>query len=205
MRTTPRFLQYPAAACLAVLLVFAGCAKAPQEEIQAARQAVDTARSAGAGDYAPESLRRAEELMAQLDTELQAQQQKVAFTRSYKEANRLALEARHAADQAGIDAATGKETERTQAQALLGEARTAIDSARGLLASAPAGKGAQVEIEAMRSDLAAAEMKLGEAERAWEEGRFREAHTQADAAKSVATQIVNDITSAKTMQRSGRS
>lgn len=182
-----------------------GCAKAPQEDIDAARHAVDTARSAGAADYAPESRRQAEELMAQLDTELQAQQKKVALTRSYKETSRLAVAARQAADQAGIDAAAGKEAERAQAQTLLGDARTAIDAARAQLGSAPAGKGTQVEIEAMKSDLTAAEMHLNEAERAFQEGRFRDARTQADAAKATATQVMDAITSAKSMQRGGRS
>lgn len=205
MRTTSRFSKYAAATCVAVLVGFAGCAKAPQEEISAAHRAIDTARSAEAADYAPESLRQAEELLAQLDTELQAQQQKFAMTRSYKEAARLATAARQAADQAGIDAAAGKDAVRTQTQTLLGEARAAIDSARTLLSSAPAGKGGQAEIEAMQADLTAAQMQLGEAERAYEAGRFRDAHTHADAAKGAAVQVIDDVTSAKSLRRGGRS
>lgn len=205
MRTTRRYAKYAAMAAVVLPLLLAGCAKPPQADLDAARTAVEAARSAGAADYAPESLRQAEDTLAQLETELQAQAQKASFTRSYKETARLALATRRAGEQAVTDAASGKETARTEAQSLMAEAQAALDSARTLLSSAPAGKGSQSEIEAMKSDLTGAQTALGEAQSAYEAGRFSEAHTKAEAAKSAAGQIIHDVTSAKALQRGGRS
>ena len=43
------------------LAMVMGCAKPPQEAIDSANQSIESARAAGASDYAPESLRMAED------------------------------------------------------------------------------------------------------------------------------------------------
>ena len=77
---------------LLVALVVVGCAKPPQAEIDAAKNAVQAAVSAEAGDYAGESLQEAQDAVAQLEQELKAQEEKFALFRSYKKASELANE-----------------------------------------------------------------------------------------------------------------
>src|SRR5262245_59672517 len=77
-----------------------GCAKPPQADVDAAKAAVQQARSMEAADYAPDALRAAEDAQAQLDTELKAQEEKFALFRSYKKATELAATAKAAGEKA---------------------------------------------------------------------------------------------------------
>ena len=185
---------------LATTVAFAlllGCAKVPEQEVDAARQALESARQAGAADYAPDALRRAEDAVAQLDAELEAQEKKFALTRSYDKATELATNARSSAEKAVNDAVTGKDQARTEAETLIGEARTALDQAKSLLASAPAGKGTQVDIQALQADLTEVERAIGEADRAYQEGRFHESRVKAETAKSSAMRVQADVEAAR--------
>src|SRR5262245_22627027 len=78
-----------------------GCSKPPQQDIDAANASLEAARTAGAQDYASESLQQAEQAKQELDNELQAQQDK--FFKSYSKAKELAASAKAAADKAAQD------------------------------------------------------------------------------------------------------
>jgi protein TonB len=79
----------------------------PQPEIDAATTALDRARGSQAGQYASKSLTEAEQAKSALDTELLAQEQ--AWFKSYDRARELAIEAKHAADQASIEAVSARD------------------------------------------------------------------------------------------------
>lgn len=93
---------------IAVVLVLtaAGCASPPSADVDAAKAAVDKAVTAGADQYAPDSLKAARDASAALDTELAAQQGK--WFKSYAKAKELAAAAQAAGDKAAADAVAGK-------------------------------------------------------------------------------------------------
>ena len=64
-----------------VLVLMVGCAKPPQDAINAATAALDSAK-AEASEYAASSLQAAEDARAALDAEVKAQQDKFALFRS---------------------------------------------------------------------------------------------------------------------------
>jgi TonB family protein len=94
-------------------IAVAGCSSPPTAEIDAARQSMTTASSAGAHKYATESLNQAQAAQAALDAELKTQEEK--FVKSYDHARELAVAAKTAADKAASDATV--ERERADAEA----------------------------------------------------------------------------------------
>jgi protein TonB len=92
----------------AILLVLAfatACSTRPTAEIDAAKAALTNA-SASAAQYAPESLKAAQDANAALDAELAAQDAR--WIKSYDRAGELALSARLASEKAITDANSGK-------------------------------------------------------------------------------------------------
>jgi len=95
------------AIALGLALTVTGCAASPTAEVDAAKAAVDKAVTDGAGQYAAESLRAAQEARAALDVELTAQEGK--WFKSYDKSKELAIAAKAAGDKAAADAIAAKE------------------------------------------------------------------------------------------------
>ncbi|MCU0251708.1 MAG: energy transducer TonB [Vicinamibacterales bacterium] len=103
MRTTVGFL----AMTLALAITAAGCATPPSADIDAAKAAVDKAVTDGAGQYAADAVKAAQDARAALDAELLAQDGK--WFKSYDKARELAAAAKAAGDKAAADAVAAKE------------------------------------------------------------------------------------------------
>jgi len=120
MRATNRL------AAMALVLAFAtACDTRPTAEIEAARSARDAA-AARAGQYAPESLKAAQDAQAALDAELAAQDAK--WFKSYDRARELAATARLASEKATDEAVAAKE--RADAAAAAAAAKAKADAER---------------------------------------------------------------------------
>jgi len=114
-------------ALVAVSLAFTSCAKPPQAEIDAAKTALDSAeRSADVVTYAPDTLRAAQEKMADLDAEITTQAHRTALSRNYDTARSLAVDALALAHNAVDTAAATKTQVARDAEALAEEVTTAI-------------------------------------------------------------------------------
>jgi protein TonB len=92
---------------LGLAVTTVGCGSAPTADIDAAKAAVTSAVAAGAGDYATQSLKAAEDAQAALDAELKAQEGN--WFKSYEKAKQLAAAAKEAGDKAAAEAVAGKE------------------------------------------------------------------------------------------------
>jgi TonB family protein len=103
MRATLRLLVMS----LGLAIVVTGCASPPTADVDAAKAAVDKAATAGADQYAAESLKAALDARTALDAELKAQEGKTF--KSYDKTKELALAAKAAGDKAAADAIAGKE------------------------------------------------------------------------------------------------
>jgi chromosome segregation ATPase len=177
------------------LAVAVGCSKPPQQDIDAANASLEAARTAGAQDYAPESLQQAEQAKQELDNELQAQQDK--FFKSYSKAKELAANAKTAADKAAQDANTGKETMRQEVGTAIQTARTDLAGVRDQLAKAPKGKGTAADLATLSADLDGVDASLNEAQAAYDGQRYAEAKTKVEAANQTLSTVKNDIAGAQ--------
>jgi hypothetical protein len=120
--------------------------------------------------------------------------------RSYAKATELAAAAKVAAETAQQRAVEGKEQARNEATQLVADARVVLDEAVLMLEKAPRGKGTQADLAVMKSDLAAVEVSLGEANSALAASNFDEARTKAQAAIQAAGQVKAAVEQALTMR-----
>jgi len=188
---------------LVAVAAFSACAKPPAEAIAAAEAAQQSALAADAQDYAPEALHAVTEAKAALDAEIAAQGEKMAMTRSYKQAETLAASYKTAAEEAATAAASAKERARDDATRLITEGRASLDEVRGMLASAPRGKGSRADLAALAADLDAAGSGLTEAEGALTSEMYLDARTKASAAAALIAQVKTAVEQARAA-RGGR-
>ncbi len=122
-----------AAALLACALVHAGCTSPPDKEMNQARGAIESARAAGADQYAPDeytsavtSLKRSEDAVDQRD---------------YRQALNYALESREQAQNAARTAADQKASVRSQVERELHDLQPVLDEAHAGLKAADGPRG----------------------------------------------------------------
>ena len=184
------------------LIAMVGCAKPPQSDIDAAKQAVQNAQ-AEASKNASDSLRAAQDTLSRLDAELKAQEEKFALFRKYDTATQLATQAKQQAEKAASDAAAAKERVKNEASNLMASVRASLDEAKTMLASAPRGKGTQLDLEAMNADLAAVEASLAEIDQAFNSGDYLEAKAKAESAAASVNSVKTEIQTAIEMKKAG--
>ena len=185
-----------------VLLLTVGCAKPPQDSINAATQALDAAKTL-ASEYAPDSLRAAEDAKAALDAELKAQEGKFALFRSYKHTEELVNDLKAKSEKAAADGKAGQEQAKNDATTAITDATTAVNDAKAQLEKAPKGKGTAADLEAMKADLTAAESTINEANAAMSSEKYKDAKAKAEAAKASAANVVSQIQAAIEAKKGG--
>jgi hypothetical protein len=113
---------------LMATLAAAACGDPPEKEMQQAQGAIDTARAAGAGEYANAELAAAQTALTRANEAVQQ--------RDYRLALNHALDARERALNAAKQAADGKAIARTEAERALGMTTSALHDARARLRAA---------------------------------------------------------------------
>lgn len=142
MRLTFRF----AAIALGLAIMVTGCGK-PSAEVADATAAVDKANTEGAGKYAAESVRAAEDARAALDAEVKTQEGK--WVKSYGKTKELAAAAKVAGDKAAAEAIASRE--KAEAVAATRAAHVATTRARARIA--PVRIGGQVRAPTKIKDV----------------------------------------------------
>jgi hypothetical protein len=142
-----------------VLMVLAGCGKAPDAQMRQATAALQAAEAAGAPQYAPDSWSRAKQAVDQMKAELDKQNKRFALFRSYGKVKTLAAQAVQLAEKALADANTKKTQLRNEVTATIADLYKSLDSARRQLARLPRIRNGA----ALKSSLNTAERQLGQA------------------------------------------
>lgn len=181
---------------IAAIALLAGCSKEPVLAVQDAEATLSQLQAAGAAEYAPQALSDAQNAMAQLKAEVEAQKGKFVLFRSFKNAEAMALTAKQTAE-AGIQTTeANKAAAKAEAENALAAARAALTEAQALVQTAPVGKGSELDIKMLQSDLMGVEQSLADAEGTLVAGRFNEARTKAQAAMNAANTIAADVNNA---------
>jgi hypothetical protein len=151
---------------LAVLAAVAGaaCGDPPDKEMQQAQSAIDTARAAGADQYAHDEFTAAEDALKR-SNEAVAQ-------RDYRQALNAALDARERAQSATTEAAGRKATARADATKLLAAAEAALHDARAKLKAAETAHAPSRSLLAVRRSIDAGETAVQKARTAFEKGDY---------------------------------
>ena len=150
---------------IALALVVGACAKPPQADIDAARAAVAAAaKDADIVAYAPDTLKAAQDKLAQMETELAA--------KHYDKVKALALDAKATAGTAANDAARGKEKAQADATALIAALKKALPDASRRLAAARQVRGIKLDFAALTRQLTDARATVADADRDLTDGNF---------------------------------
>jgi hypothetical protein len=149
------FLKLVAFSFLVVTL--ASCAKPPVAEIEAAKASIESAKTAGADRYVPESFNAASEALKSAEAAVAEQDSKFALFRNY-DAAKTTLASVSTLSTKAVDETTAKKAalkaEVTQA---VTDLTTLITDNKALLAKAPKGKEGKAALEAIGQEIAVVE------------------------------------------------
>jgi hypothetical protein len=179
------------------LLVFVGCAKPPEAEIQKATSAIDAARMAEAEVYAPLSFQTASDTLNAANAAKTEADGKFALFRSYSKAKALYISADALAQKAAADAATEKEKVRVEVEAKIKEVQALVDSVTTALKKAPRGKGNKADIALLETQLAGVTTNFTDAQNDFAAGKYMVAKNKLESVVNQATDVMNQIEAAK--------
>jgi hypothetical protein len=161
---------------LLVLALFA-CAKPPQADIDAARAAVAAAaKNPDIVAYAPDTLKSAQDKLAQMETELSA--------KHYDKVKTLALDAKTTAEAAVNDAARNKEKAQADARTLIDALKKALPAAEKKAAAARNVRGIKLDFGALARQLADVKAAVADADRDLAAGNYAAALRKAIAVQT---------------------
>jgi hypothetical protein len=176
-----------------VLAFMAGCAKAPQEKVDAAKTGVEAARTAEADRYNADLFNAAQDSLNAAMAEIEAQNSKFALTRNYDRASAQLESAIANATAAQEGVAAKKEKIKTEAQTLLTSAQTTLDEVKKLMARAPRGKEGREVLEQMQTEVSGVEASMAEANNALTSGDFIGARDKAKAASDKLASLKQEL------------
>jgi hypothetical protein len=177
---------------LVAAFILSGCAKPPTQEINDSKALVEAVTNADTNTYASEELAKLNsDLTAVLD-EVKIQDDK--WFSNYDKAKTMLAALKPEAENIKTVAAQRKEEAKNNAITAQTEAKTAIDTAKELLAKAPTGKGTKADIEMFKADLTGLEESLTALQQTIDEEKYSDALNSANVIKERAGTISNDIT-----------
>jgi hypothetical protein len=177
-------------------LLLAGCAKAPQADIDAAKAAIAAAKGAEANVYVADKFAAAEKAMADATAEIEKQNGAFAMSRNYAQAKTLLAGAAQQAQAAQQEAVTQKAAVKTEAENTLAAVQTALIEAKALLAKAPKGKEGKEALQAMSAELAMVDSSLVSTQTLIQGGQYATALDNLNAAKAKVEQIKGELQTA---------
>lgn len=185
-------------------LMFAGCAKPPEQEMGQANEAMQAATAAQADIYAPAEEAAAKEAMDKAKAEVDMQNAKFVLFRSYSQAKTLYAAAIEASNKSKEAAIVNKETVKNEAMTLIGESKMAVDDAGKALKTAPRGKDTKAEIDAMNADVQSLMGMLPELDDLFAREMYMDARNKAMSVKEKAMQISADVAAAREKMKGKR-
>lgn len=155
-------------------LLFAACAEPPNKEIDQAQGAIETARAAGADEFAAEAIKAAADALARAHAAVEQ--------RDYRQALSSALDAKERAREAARTAAERMAQFRSEAERAIDEAARIIATAEQRLAAPESARLAATQRETIDVGLKAAGTTLQEARTAFANQSYPQAKTAAGVA-----------------------
>jgi len=172
-----------------------GCAKAPTQEINDTKAAVEAATNADTQTYAKDELAKLDSDLAAANAEVKTQDAKFLF-KKYDKAKQMLAAVKADSETVKTVAAQKKEEAKNNAITAQNDAKAAIEAAKALVAQAPTGKETKADIEAFKADITGLEDSLTPLQQTIDQEKYSDAVSSANIIKEKATTISNDITAA---------
>ena len=164
----------------------------PKADLDAADQALQAARVAGAEKYAEGELASAQRAFDDAKSAYDLEAEK--WFKNWDKVVKPGLaDATSKANAAAASATEAKNAARSAAEAAIAGAAAAVEETRASLEAAPAGKGTEADIEQLQADLGGADSELAAARVAVESEEFEEATAKASSAMSSAAAVAAGV------------
>jgi uncharacterized protein YpuA (DUF1002 family) len=173
-----------------------GCAKAPQQAVDAANAALEAAKKAEADRYLVDEFKAAQDSLNAALAEIEAQNSKFALTRSYGKATKLLEAATNSFNLVASNVEAKKEEVRTAAQQLFIDLQNGLKEAKDLLKKAPKGKEGREVLDAIQGELSTVESSLVEVTDLMNKGDFMSAKDKLDAGLQKVNSIKDELNNA---------
>ena len=154
--------------------VFSGCAKAPEQELAAAKAAVKAAQTAEAEKYMPNNFKNVQKALEAAETEVVQQNNSFILSRNYSKAKKLLENVTNLAADLKNEAPKAKAEIVTQVEEGLVAIQRKAKDARVDVKKAPRSLGKKVK-EKMAADLDAADSAISQASTLFSEGNVIDA------------------------------
>lgn len=159
-------------------MVMCGCAQPPVEQLEAVQHAVESAKAAGAAEYAREDLATLEYEFALAKEEFVGQEKVLALFQSYSDVEALLAKVLADARQVEVNAAQRKKMAKATALAVEQEAKQILASAKKFMSSTLTQKG-RASRKIIEQELTGLEKNLRVVSQLIETGDYLDAEKQA--------------------------
>ena len=165
---------------------------APMEKLGAAEKAVNDAKAAGVPTSMPDDFAKLEDLLAKARTEIEEQNAKLGFLRTYAKADQLLTAV--LTEAARLIAEAGKRQEEAKAAAVQAQrtAQEAVTQAQDLLEGAPAGK-EQAALTLIKADIRKLGASLSEVQAALDSRNYQAAEAKANEIREKAQGVAAEL------------
>jgi hypothetical protein len=178
-------------AAIAMVAILSSCGKVPQAQIDATNAAIETAKTAEAPVYVPAAFAAVQDSMKAIMADVEVQKSKL-----FKKFGpiKIKLDATLAlANKVAEDAKVKKEEVKKEAETTLAAIKGVIEENGKLMKKAPRGKEGAAVLEQMKTDMAAIEASVADAQAAYDKGTFMDALNKVKAAKDKADGINTEL------------
>ena len=178
-------------AAIAMVAFLSSCGKVPQEKIDATNAAITAAQTAEAAVYVPAAFAAVQDSMKAITAAVEVQKSKL-----FKKFGPISLkldETLAAANKVAADAAVKKEEVKKEVETTMTAVKTVMTENGDLMKKAPRGKEGAAVLEAMKTDMAAIEASIAEAQAQFDKGSYMDALNKVKAASEKATGINTEL------------
>ncbi len=155
-------------ATVAAVAIMTSCAKVPQEALDAAKAAIETAQTAQADVYFPAEFAALNDQLTVINQDIETQKSKTAKDFKLVKTNAEAITLQAGELAAKVEAK--KAEVKAEAETMMAGVTTLLDEAKALLLKAPKGKEGKAVLDEMKNEIAAVETSLADAKTAFDGG-----------------------------------
>jgi ATP/maltotriose-dependent transcriptional regulator MalT len=178
-------------AAIAMVAFLSSCGKVPQAQIDATNAAIAAAQTAEAAVYVPAEFTAVQDSMNAINADIEVQKSKMF--KKFGPA-KLKLDATLAlANKVAADAVAKKEEVKKEVETSITAVKAVVEENTALMKKAPRGKEGAAVLEAMKTDMAAIDATIAEAQAAYDKGSYMDALNKVKAASEKATGIKTEL------------
>jgi hypothetical protein len=183
------------------VLLFVGCSKPPEAEMNSAKTALDQAKAAEAEQYAQAEYAAARDSLNAANAAKKAQDEKFALFRSYNATKAMYQRAEASANAAAAKAKSEKERWRAEVGTLMTATQEKLAAAEEAVNNAPVGKGNKADIELIKSDLASVKTAYDGAVADYNAGKYISAKSKFEIVSQRAQTIMDEVAAASAKKK----